>query len=393
MLIFLIASDINVSTVVRGVSLKLTLRLMPMLKKILLSLGALLLVLIVLGYLNRQTLMLFVFASQISPESPFTPANAPTPPVYASDAAWASLPGKLAAASSAPAGLKTNLGASKVDVFFVHPTSYSSKDNWNQPLDDKSANWVVDERILRHQASVFNRCCDIYAPRYRQATFFSFMDRDGNGAQALDLAYADIVNAFDAFNQRRNKKGDRRPFIVAGHSQGTKHVTRLIAQEIVGTALEANFIVGYLIGFSIEQGDAGLVTCATANDTGCVVGWNSVDGDGDGIFAEAQELICTNPLSWLNDSAYVGHEFNVGSIGFPSYGQAREGEDFTLMPLEVGVADAQCINRMLSVRELRSDAFPSRMPGSSMHVYDYSLFHMNIRQNVDQRISAFFTSE
>lgn len=385
--------DSYVSTVVRGVTLKLTLESMPMLKKLLLSLGALLLVLVVLGYINRQTLMFFVFASQISPEESFLAANSPPPPNYQLDNAWASLPDKLSAVSSVPAGIEVNSNDSAVDVFFVHPTSYSSKDNWNQPLDDAPANWVVDERILRHQASVFNGCCDIYAPRYRQATFFSFMDQDGNGEQALDLAYADVVNAFHVFNQRRHMQAQGRPFIIAGHSQGTKHATRLIAEEIVGSALEDDFIVGYLVGFSIEEGDAGLATCSRANQTRCVVGWNSVDGDGDGIFADAQALICTNPLSWLDDSDYVGHQFNVGGIGFPRYGQAREGEDFTLMPLELGVADAQCIDRMLSVRELRSDAFPSRMPGSSMHVYDYSLFHMNIRQNVDQRISAFLTNE
>lgn len=311
-----------------------------MLKKILISVGALCLVVVILGYLNRQTVMFLVFASQISPEDPFSSASLPPAPNYKLDNAWASLPGKASPASSVPSGIQANVNDSAVDVFFVHPTSYMSKDNWNQPLDDASANWVVDERIMRHQASVFNSCCDIYAPRYRQATMFSFMDQDGNGDKALDVAYADVVSAFEAFNQRRSVKGEGRAFIIAGHSQGTKHVSRLIAEKVVGTALEADLVVGYLVGFSIEEGDAGLTTCAAVDETHCVVGWNSVEGDGVGIFADAQELICTNPLSWRSDSDYASHELNLGGIGFASYGQAEDGEDYTMMSLEVGVADA-----------------------------------------------------
>ncbi len=46
----------------------------------------------------------------------------------------------------------------------------------------------------------------------------------------------------------------------------------------------------------------------------------------------------------------------------------------------------------LAVADLRSDAFPSRMPGGSMHVYDYSLFHMNIRENAATRVEAFLAT-
>jgi hypothetical protein len=41
------------------------------------------------------------------------------------------------------------------------------------------------------------------------------------------------------------------------------------------------------------------------------------------------------------------------------------------------------------VQNLNSESFPSRMFGNSMHIYDYSLFHMNLRANVMQRIAAF----
>ena len=93
---------------------------------------------------------------------------------------------------------------------------------------DAAANWIVDELVLRHQASVFNGCCEIYAPRYRQATIYSFLDHT-NGAQALALAYGDVVRAFNTF---LNRIEPQQPFVVAGHSQGTRHAAELVREHV-----------------------------------------------------------------------------------------------------------------------------------------------------------------
>ena len=115
-----------------------------------------------------------------------------------------------------------------------------------------------------------------------------------------------------------------------------------------------------------------------------------MDGEGAGAFGGTDDLLCTNPLSWRDGGGYAGHELNRGAIGFASYGAAEDGEDYTSMIVERGIADAQCVeDGQLAVMELRSGAFPSRMGGNSMHVYDYSLFHMNIRDNVAARITAY----
>ena len=81
--------------------------------------------------------------------------------------------------------------------------------------------------------------------------------------------------------------------------------------------------------------------------------------------------------------------FYLGGIGYQSYGRAADGEDVNAMVVEAGAADAECRDGMLSVPELRSTAFPSRMMGSSMHIYDYGLFYLNLRQNAIDRASTF----
>ncbi len=353
-------------------------------KKVLIGIGVVLAITFILGYVNRQSLFIYLMGSQIAPEQDFDQTPAPTPPNYSLDENWAALPSKDDPSDQMPEGVVR--AATDVAVFFVHPTSYFGK-TWNQPLDHVDANWVVDQRVLRHQASVFNGCCDIFAPRYRQATFFSFMDQSGNGTQALALAYADIVLAFDEFLKRLEQD---QPFIVAGHSQGTRHATQLVREKITGTELEARLVAAYLVGFSVTYGQLGtLPACDSPSQTGCAVGWNAMDGESGGAFGGPEKLLCTNPLTWRDSGDYAGHHLNTGAIGFATYGAALEGEDVSAMTVQAGIADAKCMDDgQLAVPNLRSESFPQRMGGSSMHVYDYSLFHNNVRENVALRARA-----
>jgi hypothetical protein len=109
-----------------------------------------------------------------------------------------------------------------------------SSESWNQSLDDVVTNGRTDEFVMQGQASAFNGCCRIYAPRYRQATLYSFFGSEGSGTQALALAYADVVDAFQYYLKHFSED---RPFILAAHSQGSHHVDVLLAKESVGTTL------------------------------------------------------------------------------------------------------------------------------------------------------------
>jgi hypothetical protein len=355
-------------------------------KKILIGMSACLVIALASAYVFRQQVFMVLMGLQIAPEHDFSADLAPSMPDYNDTDSWAALPTHDDPGDQLPVGVERQpLG---VAVFFVHPTSYFGKSNWNQPLSDEDANWIVDERVLRHQATVFNSCCDIYAPRYRQATFFSFMDQGDNGKQALELAYNDVVSAFRHF---LDEIQPNQPFIVAGHSQGSRHAAQLVHDHISGTALQDRMVAAYLVGFGVTDTQLGEVAvCQSGQQTGCAVGWNVMDGEGAGAFGGNDGLICTNPLSWQADESYAGHDLNLGAIGYANYGAAEDGEDVSAMDLEIGIADAQCQpDGQLAVLDLRSKSFPQRMFGNSMHIYDYSLFHANIRKNVAERIGAF----
>lgn len=334
----------------------------------------------ILSFLFRDRIFLSLMASQLKPAGTFEAATPPPAPDYGDDASWAALPGLADNADHTPDGTAPQADASRADVFFVQPTTYISKASWNAPFTDADANEFTDNFVLKGQASAFNHCCAVYAPRYRQATFWSFIDETGSGEAARAFAYADVERAFDAFLER---SGDR-PFIVAGHSQGGEHVRHLLERRVSGTPLKDRLIAAYPVGFYMQPSDMSetapdIPLCDTPDATGCYVTWNAM-GPKARIFADAQGAACVNPLSWRTDGAAVPADANPGSL-------ATSEDRF-----EAGVSGAQCISDRLLVGPFQSDIFdqiPFNMGKDNHHLLDYALFYASIRENAARRTSAF----
>lgn len=348
-------------------------------KKIFFGIGAAVVVFIGLGVAFRDAVLFAVIGLALAPNHAFTEASPPTAPNYNNPDHWAALPDREDLADRVPVGNFSDLqDVAKVDVFFLHPTTYVSSESWNQSLSDARTNQITDEFVMQGQASVFNGCCRIYAPRYRQATLYSFFDPSMSGTQALALAYKDVVEAFRYYLTYFN---DGRPFVLAGHSQGSHHADVLMAQEIVDTSLVDRMVVAYPVGFEID-GSNGVPICQSLMQTGCQVTWNSV-GPKVGPFLSSPDNICVNPLTWRTDGRYAAHHMNTGAVSF----------DAGATP-EPGVVDAQCRNGRLWVSEVRSGHY-SLMPlgRDNYHIYDYAFYYLNIRENVEARVEAFMRGE
>ena len=345
-------------------------------KKVLVGVGGMVAVLAGPGFVYRADLQLALMMVWITPDQPFTEAARPAPPDYANPAYWAALPERDDLADSVPTGATDAQATAPVDVFFLHPTTLLSPDAWNQSLDDAAANQWTDE-VMRGQASVFNGCCRIYAPRYRQATLAAFFDDGESGPRALALAYEDVVAAFRYYVTHFN---EGRPFVLAGHSQGSRHADLLMADEIVGTELADRMVAAYPVGFGLD-GSNGVPVCETPTQTGCQVTWNTV-GPAAGDLLASPDNICVNPLTWRVDGDHAGHDANLGAVNFDR-----------AITHEPGAADAQCRDGRLQVSEIRSSNY-SMMPlgRDNYHIYDYALFYVNIRQNVETRVDAFLNA-
>ena len=168
------------------------------------------------------------FLELLKPIEPYNENNTPDEPDYSDINNWAATPdidGQQFYVPNDSFSVKTN---NPVDVFYIHPTGFFEKE-WNSDMDKSRSAYERTEIMLGNQASAFNESCNIYAPEYRQATYYSFFDRDGNGTKALDLAYYDVENAFDYFIEHLNND---KPFIIASHSQGALHAQKLILSLI-----------------------------------------------------------------------------------------------------------------------------------------------------------------
>ena len=337
------------------------------------------------------------------PPEPFAETVAPTAPDYARPEAWLALPGLDGPQRSVPRGLTAMAEAeASADVFFIHPTTTTAGDVWNVGWDTTNAEAPLNPAVQGAQISVFNGCCRLYAPRYRQATLRGLSD-DG----AVALAYSDLRAAFRTFVAEHN---DGRPFILASHSQGTMHAIRLVQEEVLGTPLQDRLVVAYLIGGYVpaDFGDAGLPVCDGARQTGCVVSWNAgkignalsriIINDKTYWWRGALKredqapALCVNPLTWRAGDAEAPEPAtaNPGSLPFPPrpYPEGRS----ILPPLDVGLTGARCHQGMLEV-ELSSSAGPTysdnltRLAGS-YHLQDYGLFYAALRSNALDRVSA-----
>jgi len=338
------------------------------------------------------------------PSKPFDIALAPPAPDYARPEAWLALPGRDGLERSAPTGLAVvDETSAAADVFFIHPTTVKGSETWNAAWDASDAVAPLNRAVLMGQTSVFNGCCRIYAPHYRQASLKGLGDTG-----AVDLAYADVAAAFRDFIAHRN---DVRPFIIAAHSQGVVHAIRLLQEQVLGTPLQDRLVVAYLIGGYVPDAfpELGLPLCDAPDQTGCVLTWNSSKPGSltariilhdprywwRGAWKDADQApaVCVNPLTWRvqgHGPEAVGAEANPGSMSLPR--DPFPAAAATMPPLLPHLTGARCHDGMLEVdipKDSPADySDPLARTFGSYHLNDYGLFYAALRENALTRVHA-----
>lgn len=271
----------------------------------------------------------------------------------------------------------------EVDVFFIHPTMYLSDQNWNQPLDDSLVTAKTFRKSIKSQALLFDSLANVFAPRYRHATFYSFFDPDNNGIQALDVAYEDIKEAFTVYMTEVNND---RPLIIAGHSQGSFLGIRLLKDKEIQDLIGDKLIVAYLIGWPVLESDSKEMPysfCQTADQIDCICSWNSQKAHAtvtSRSFGKGENRFSTNPLSWTMDSEYYDNSYNKGAM-------LLKGDSLIYRANYIGARNYKgilAIDRPKSKKELGIRRF-----SRNYHVYDIAFFYRNIQENAKRRKEVF----
>ncbi len=348
-------------------------------------------------YFTGNTRNVIVWASK--PSHGWDPSLKAPPPDYSQADAWAAMPGKDSLALYVPEGVENADGMRAVDVFFVHPTGYLNGGDWNSPLNANSRTEENTKWMLANQASAYNGCCNVYAPRYREASIFRYLSAPPDIAEkAMDLAYSDVERAFQYFLDHTQG----RPFIIASHSQGTTHAFRLIKEHVDGSPLAGRMVAGYLIGSQVTNAEADALktvpVCNSETQTGCIVHW-AAWGDGGTPPAEmVGRLVCVNPLTWARDGGRADASLHKG--GVPVSGKfsviiwgddSPQGVDFKPLGAPVKASTwAECRDGLLFVADQAGNAFGAlSFEAKNYHGLDYPLFHMDVRENARARATAY----
>ena len=291
-----------------------------------------------------------------------------------------------------------------VDTFYINSTVYimdSFKEDAPEyaPLDNKEMRAGFAEEYMS-QASAYETSTNVFVPYYRQAGMpamkKSWLETGDVDAAISGIPYSDITAALDYYFTNCN---NGRPFIIAGHSQGSA-ITKLVLKKYFKEHPDyyKRMIAAYVIGYSVTKDDLKnyphLKFAAGESDTGVIVSWNTEGKENvEGNIKTAVLLpgaISINPLNWRLDDTYAPASENLGSlIENPETGEYTIGD---------AGADAQIVpGRGTIVTQAKPDPMPEEAakitfeyfgPGAR-HDNDYTFYYSNIKANAAKRIAAY----
>lgn len=332
-----------------------------------------------------------IYSAILDPGVPFQTYEPPPAPDYAQAESWAVRPFIAALEEDEPA------------VFFIHPTVYDGGEHWNTPFDRVSHGETLDRLYLPNFAGPFAANAAVFAPRYRSASLYVFLNNREDGLLARRLAYSDVRAAFASFLE---DIGPDRPFIIAGVEQGALHGLGLLIEDVAPSQeLRARLAVAYLTEFPVlaslfDEALAGIPLCASPESVRCVVTYAGMEADererieafarrsstwraaGEFALTDGQALACVNPLSWTADGVAAAARQHRG-------GAAAEGLALGERPSPLAnQTSAQCQSGLLIIDEPRSRTLrrPSRL-AEVRRAPPFNLFYADIEADAVRRLA------
>lgn len=291
-----------------------------------------------------------------------------------------------------------------VDTFYIYATEYimGSLAEGAPDYADLDNAEMLQGAALEYQlhATAYADSTNVFMPYYRQSGMRfagEVWKKSGNIDAAISgMPYHDITAALDYYFKHYN---NGRPFIIAGHSQGSA-ILRLVLKNYFREHPEyyKRMIAAYVIGYSITKDDLKsnphMKFAAGETDTGVIISWNTEGRKNMEENVPTTVLlpgaISINPLNWKLDGTYAPASLNLGSL----MENEKTGE------AEIGNlgADAQVFpGRGVVVTNAKPEAMPEDAARVSAeffgpdgrHADDYTFYYNNIRDNVAKRIAAY----
>lgn len=294
--------------------------------------------------------------------------------------------------------LYENAGDKAIDVFAVYPTVTFSPEEADKPyvrLDSElmrgnARGWIAGVADI---LSVGN----VYAPLYRQLNGASLADLDSSGFLSLTggTPREDVFAAFDHYLNAINR--GERPFILFGFSQGAQLVadiaTRLLGDESYARH-NKNHIATYAIGISVTDADIArnpaLKFARGRDDTAVILSWNTTAPSeiASGAYKRfgtwRPGALTINPVTWTTAETLAHAGDNKGTkvvrgdgshIFVDSYANALVDNEHRVL-VTTTVDEANGMSGVASI--------------GKFHSLDVTLFYGSVRQNLNDRMRAYF---
>ena len=280
----------------------------------------------------------------------------------------------------------------KVDVFYLYPTSYQ-KINTTDPdiCDIDNPSMLKTAKVnLEGQASAFETVANIYAPYYRQvdARFVLGLSLVEQAKFIGGIPVSDATAAFEYYIKHYNQG---RPFILAGHSQGSNVMLYLLSDYMKkNPKVYERMIAAYVIGYSVTPDyldkNPHLKFAEGTDDIGVIVSYNTEAPDvteNNPVLLPGALVI--NPITWTRTEDPVPASESLGSF------ISDEEGNFTAV---MNYADAR-VNSDRGVVVSSTPDVEKLSPGNPVfgkgvyHVYDYQFYYFNLRENAVRRVESF----
>lgn len=283
-----------------------------------------------------------------------------------------------------------------VDVFYLYPTAWQKVHDSDPNICniDNPSMLAGSASAFGRQATAFETFANIYAPYYRQAdaAYIIGLPLPERHALIAGIPTLDAVAAFDYYIKNFNAG---RPFILAGHSQGSIVLINFLTGYLkdhpdIYARMIAAYVIGYPVTARIIEDNPHLKYAEGPDDTGVIISYNTqapdVEPGVNPILSGAVGLVI-NPITWTRTETVATTAEGLGSImpnpvtlafePVPQYADAR-------VDIENGVLICTTADED-GLYELTQHALPRGV----YHSFEYPFYYFNIRANAQNRVNKY----
>jgi len=304
-------------------------------------------------------------------------ASAPSATDYSKAAHWLSLP-----ATTKP-----------VDVFYLYPTAWQKLSPTDPNINeiDNASMHVGSNAAFARQATAFETVGNVYAPYYRQADAIYTLTLPTLAEREQVIAGAPTMDAMAAFDYYIKYFNNGRPFILAGHSQGSNVLLNILAGYMKANPSVYNrMIAAYVVGYSVTDAylskNPHLKFATGPDDTGVIISYNSqsptVAKGVNPVVLDGAAAI--NPITWTRGETTALASQGLGSF-MPVAGALSKVPQYADASVSLGKGVVICS----TANEAALHALSPGLPSGVYHSFDYLFYYYNLRANAANRAGKF----